>query len=77
MSSREWLIFCLRRKVWWAPRQAGYTEDVREAGRYSDAEALDIVERMNYTPDNDCQVKAVPANNHWIVNTLRRPHEHR
>ena len=49
--NRQWLVFNARRKVWWREKQAGYTEAQSEAGRYSDAEALAIVERMNDNQD--------------------------
>lgn len=53
MSARWWLILCQwrtqyhERAVFWEPRQAGYTSELDDAGRYSDAEALAIAERMN------------------------------
>lgn len=64
-EQRQWLIFCLRRQVWWCANQAGYSADVADAGTYSDGEALTIIERMNWTPFGDCQVKAVPVNEFW------------
>lgn len=59
MSNRRWMILCLPRNLWWRPRSAGYTEKVEEAGRYTDAEALDIAERMN--DGGDRPVKLVPV----------------
>lgn len=64
LRARRWLIYNLRRKVWWRDQQAGYTEDVEEAGRYTDAEALAIIERMNsfWSPDGAGDyVMAVPV----------------
>lgn len=71
MSARRWMVYCLRRKIWWRPNQAGYTEELAEAGRYSDADALDIVERMNDSPSGDCQVKLVPVNESWLAASHR------
>lgn len=65
-TNGRWLILNTRRGVWWRANQAGYTEDVLEAGRYGDEEALQIVERMNYQPDGGDPVKLVPANEHWL-----------
>lgn len=66
MRARRWMVYCLRRQIWWRPEQAGYTEEMAEAGKYTDTEALAIVERMNYAPSGDCQVKLVPVNHHWL-----------
>jgi hypothetical protein len=57
VSARRWLVFCLRRRIYWRDQQAGYTEDLSEAGQYSDAEALDIAERMN--GGGDCPVQLI------------------
>jgi len=44
MSSRRYLIICLKRseypenKVYWRPNRAGYTKDWREAGQYASDE---------------------------------------
>lgn len=71
MSDRRWLIVCEWRSqyheqpVYWEPNQAGYTTDIGNAGRYSDASALAIAERMN--DGGDRPVRLVPAP------TLRRP----
>lgn len=55
---RYWLLYCERRSIWWAPRSAGYTEQADEAGRYTDAEALEIADRMN--GGGDSPVRLVP-----------------
>lgn len=70
-TARKWLVWEVRRKVYWQANQAGYTEDKREAGQYSDGEALAIVERMNYTPHGDSQVKLVPANDQWLPESAK------
>jgi ABC-type transport system substrate-binding protein len=35
-------------KVWWKPNHRGYTDDIREAGRYSYEEAKKIVDGANW-----------------------------
>jgi hypothetical protein len=67
VSARLWLIFDVRRRVYWRPQQAGYTDNPEEAGRYSDAEALEILERINWTPEGDLLVVALPFNKHWLA----------
>ena len=58
-DTRRWLIFCMRRGWWWRADECGYTKNVREAGQYTDAAALAVVERMN--DGGDCAVQLVPA----------------
>lgn len=55
-ESRRWLILDMRRGCWWAANQCGYTEMAGDAGRYTDTEALEIVERMNDGGDNAVQL---------------------
>ncbi len=44
VKHRFYLLICLKRsewpekKVYWRPNQAGYTEDINEAGHYLDSE---------------------------------------
>ncbi len=59
MSTR-WLILDMRRGIWWGANQCGYTDNIGDAGRYTDAEALAIAERMNDGSDNAVQL--VPKN---------------
>lgn len=56
-ADRRWLLRCMRRGWWWRANSAGYTEDVKEAGRYTDSQALDVVER---TTGGDSCVQIVP-----------------
>lgn len=37
-----WVIWSHEHRAWWGPKQRGYTEDLREAGRYTKAEAAEI-----------------------------------
>jgi len=64
--SRGWLVFNLRKRLWWCAHQAGYTQDVREAGIYSDAEALAIAERMNDYP-SPTHIPGEGAGDHVVV----------
>lgn len=63
--TRRWLVVCVWRtehsdsRVFWRPSQAGYTDVLSEAGRYTDEEALAIAERMN-DPAGDRPVLLVP-----------------
>lgn len=74
MSARRWLVWSCSKRCWWGPDSCGYAHDVREAGRYSDAEALRVVERMNDRPSSGAagregagdHVQLVPANRNWL-----------
>ena len=43
MSEQLYLIWSHEHQGWWAPDRAGYVLNARDAGRYSRAEAGDIV----------------------------------
>lgn len=80
--ARWWLILCQWRTqyhhepVWWSPRQAGYTTELDDAGRYSDAEALAIAERMNGGGDRPVQI--VPLDDaERFMQAHRRPNASR
>lgn len=38
----QYLVWSNEHRAWWRPKSAGYTYDVRAAGRYTSAEAIDI-----------------------------------
>ena len=38
----RYLLWDMERQMWWAPARRGYTDDMAEAGRYSEAEAVDL-----------------------------------
>lgn len=40
-----YLVWSNQHALWWRPRSAGYTPVIEEAGRYSRAEAEDIVRK--------------------------------
>lgn len=55
MSERErlWLIWSLEHRAWWAPGHRGYTSIRTCAGRYTEAEAREIVNGANrYLPES-------------------------
>lgn len=43
----EYVIWSEEHSAWWAPNQNGYTRWLKQAGRYSLAEAQEIVFRAN------------------------------
>jgi hypothetical protein len=47
----KWLIWSMEHGRWWRPDSAGYTKLRSEAGRYSFADALDIVHNANFAPE--------------------------
>lgn len=38
----QYLVWSNEHRAWWRPNSRGYTRDIRFAGRYSRAEAIDI-----------------------------------
>lgn len=43
MDNQRWLIWSNEHSAWWKPNGMGYTQSVADAGRYSFAEAMQIV----------------------------------
>ena len=52
----EFLIWSIEHTAWWRPGRCGYTCKLEEAGRYSRAEAADIVEHANIASFNECAI---------------------
>lgn len=44
----RWLIWSLEHNGWWKPNNCGYTQSIKEAGRYSYPEAREILQGANY-----------------------------
>lgn len=42
MSDEQYLVWSNEHRAWWRPNSAGYTRDVRQAGRYDRATAIEI-----------------------------------
>lgn len=47
MTGREWLIWSIEHRGWWAPNESGYRGVREQAGRYTFEQACNIVERAN------------------------------
>lgn len=47
-SGLRFLLWSNKHSMWWRPAARGYTNDVTEAGRYSEAEAVGHVVRSAY-----------------------------
>lgn len=47
MSTRVFLVWSEEHGAWWRPGHMGYTQSIREAGRYSLQEAADICAKAN------------------------------
>lgn len=43
----EYLIWSIEHTAWWAPARLGYTTDLQQAGRYTHADAAQIVKQAN------------------------------
>lgn len=56
----EWIIWSHEHQGWWAPNERGYVQKRKDAGRYTYAKALEIVEganRMLKDAPNEAMVK--------------------
>jgi len=50
----QWLIWSEGHRAWWKPGRSGYTNSIREAGRYTLAEAREIEAKANqYLPEGE------------------------
>lgn len=63
----KWLIWSHEHQAWWRANAQGYTTYRKDAGRYSWAEALAIL--------NDANYKLPKAPNEALVPDLPNPHE--
>lgn len=72
-THRVWLVWSNEHTAWWRANSAGYTTDIREAGRYTHAEALSHSRSGRLHPDGkpeevpvlapegvDAEVAAIP-----------------
>jgi len=53
---RDVVIWSIEHQAWWAPDRWGYSDTLAGAGRYSRAEALQIVEDANVVEFNECVI---------------------
>jgi len=58
----NYLIWSIEHGAWWGPNHRGYTQDVRQAGRYSFEVAQDIVNDANVVAVNECWIPEVCVN---------------
>jgi hypothetical protein len=55
-GTRQFLIWSIEHDAWWKRGWLGYTRDVAEAGRYTEADADHIIARANLITVNECKV---------------------
>ena len=51
MTDPDYVVWSFEHEAWWGPARWGYTLDLAEAGRYTRAEAEDIVTHANQYRD--------------------------
>lgn len=52
----KFLIWSFEHRGWWKPNGNGYTEDIKEAGVYSYADAFEICTDANIVSVNEAMV---------------------
>lgn len=65
MSDMVYLLWSNKCSMWWKPNSWGYTDDVREAGRYSEAEAVELVVRSAMCGIRERVTCMVAAPDNW------------
>ena len=53
MDEKKYLIWNLERGQWWKPAEHGYTSDIKQAGLYSESDAIRIIRNANVIRDED------------------------
>ncbi len=60
-SERAWVIWSEEHQAWWAPAKQGYTSSLKNAGRYTQAQAQEIEQSANaYLPPEAWRECAFP-----------------
>ena len=54
---RDWVIWSYEHRAWWKPGDMGYTTDFEQAGRYTQAEAVE----KSQVKDNEGMPQEVPV----------------
>jgi hypothetical protein len=67
--AKPFLVWSEEHGAWWRPGRSGYTQSIREAGRYSLDEAAEIVEKANRYLD------AGRFNEVAVFDPMQRPNE--
>ena len=52
----EFFIWSIEHNAWWRPNWCGYTDTLRDAGRYSRTVAEEIVARANLVAFHECMI---------------------
>lgn len=59
--SGYWVVWSEEHGAWWAPGRHGYTRVLVDAGRYTEKEVIDIMNRANrYLPLGEFNELAIP-----------------
>lgn len=54
MAESKWVVWSFEHDAWWAPNERGYVQDLKNAGRYTEAKAVEIERMANrYGPVNE------------------------
>ena len=61
MSEREYVIWSFEHDAWWGPGRMGYTSELAEAGRYTKAQADQIVAHANVVSINEVAISLSEA----------------
>lgn len=51
-----YVIWSIEHSAWWRVNWCGYTRDLSEAGRYSEAAADEVLARANVVEVNECKI---------------------
>lgn len=65
MAEIVYLLWSNKHRAWWRSQQWGYTEDIDDAGRYSEAEAVKCVIRSAQCGIRDQVTCMVAAPDNW------------
>ena len=73
-NEQLYLIWSNEHTAWWKRNRYGYTNDRSEAGRFTLAEASEIVQKANCWTEDDLppQEAMVPEDPYWDVLRARR-----